>query len=182
MWTDQQWSTLASIAQVIQAVVVIVGVPVVVLQVRSLRAENKHRQWEALHWALGLLQSDVETAALIFRERLDLQPGAYSTPDEVAREVVVHLSSGLTAVQLAVDDKYVDRQLLFTSIGASLARLHQLVVAMPGDDQPSGRLAAAIINFPGMRLLEAARAWHDASAPGPSPTMSQVAVFGDNRR
>jgi hypothetical protein len=175
---DQQLSIIASIAQVIQAIVVIVGIPLVILQVRSMLTERKHRQWEALQWALSLLQQETEDAALIFRERLDATPSDFTHPDEAARNLLVHLSGSLSVVQLAVDQKYVDQTLLFTSIGANLARLHMLIVNTQHQQGPYSNLPEVLTRFSGMKLLESARIWYDAHAPHPIPTASQVMRFG----
>jgi hypothetical protein len=175
---DQQLSAIASIAQIVQAVVVIVGIPLVILQVRNLLTERKHRQWEALQWALSLLQQETEDATLIFRERLEADPQTFTHTDESARNLIVHLSGSLTVVQLAIKQKYVDQNLLFTSIGANLARLHMLILENQHEHGLYASLAAALTRFGGMKLLESARVWHDAHTPGPAPSISQVMRFG----
>lgn len=182
MILDQQLSLLASIAQIIQALVVIVGVPLVILQVRSLRAEDKHRQWDALRWALDLLQRDSGAATLIFRERLDGEQGSYTYDEETARELLARLSSSLTVVQVAVDQHYVDQSLLLSGIGPTLARLHLLIVSAENADRPAASLAAAFVGFPAMHLLEQARIWHDRSASQPAPSPSQAIAFGPGER
>jgi len=182
MSLDQQLSLLASIAQIIQALVVIVGVPLVIMQVRGLRAEDQHRQWDALRWALDLLQQEAEAATLIFRERLDAKPDSYTYGDEAARDLLAHLSGSLTVVQVAIDRRYVDQGLLLTSIGPNLARLHRLIVSAQHSAGPAAGLSSAIVGFPGMRLLESARSWHGHMASQPASSASQVMSFGPDER